>query len=72
MVDRLGLAAAGYILATLHRPSTVQSDDALSAAVQILQACGALMPTVLVATPSPACASTAQISSPPWKHQEFE
>ncbi len=51
VLERLGLASQGYILATLHRPSNVDADDSLDRVVDILATVGALMPTLLVAHP---------------------
>jgi UDP-N-acetylglucosamine 2-epimerase (non-hydrolysing) len=51
VVERLGLRPDSYLVATLHRPSNVDSRATLSEVSKILAVAGSLMPTVLVAHP---------------------
>jgi UDP-N-acetylglucosamine 2-epimerase (non-hydrolysing) len=50
-LDRLGLTRKGYLLATLHRPSNVDSDSSLEVVAHILGSVAQILPTVLVAHP---------------------
>lgn len=50
-VKRLGLNAKGFLLATLHRPSNVDTDSSLRLVADLLAVAASELPTVLVAHP---------------------
>jgi len=51
IVEDLSLTPAGYVVATLHRPSTVDRPDRLRSALGALADVGATVPVVLVSHP---------------------
>jgi UDP-N-acetylglucosamine 2-epimerase (non-hydrolysing) len=50
-VERLGLDAGGFLLATLHRPSNVDTDSSLQLVADLLATAAEALPTLLVAHP---------------------
>ncbi|MCC7498581.1 MAG: UDP-N-acetylglucosamine 2-epimerase (non-hydrolyzing) [Bryobacterales bacterium] len=51
VVERLGLASRGYIVATLHRPSNVDSPETLAPLIGVLRQASRRMPVVFPAHP---------------------
>ncbi len=51
ILERLELDEGNYVVATLHRPATVDDGRALEAAVAVLERIGRVVPAVLVAHP---------------------
>jgi UDP-N-acetylglucosamine 2-epimerase (non-hydrolysing) len=59
VLERLGVDPGGYFLATLHRPSNVDSPEDLRRAADILTRVGALLPVILATHPRTAKALDA-------------